>query len=379
MSSNRNKFDLSGIDFRASDPVKPKARAEVHQTRPQHSSFKQMMARHQPEPVAHQSGESHLSKAQLKQNAQILQNGPLDHSRASVSAQAARQSADFFTRSEDQTDSGGAGGTDSESLEQVNGVSQDVTLKANKNGQSLGVAAQALLATRGTGSAGVKLSESLKVALKNIDGQTEDSTLALACANSSSNPDALGSPGLDSLQGLDLSTPLSTQQHGLASDNSSSASANPSQLYIPTPFGQEAWVEAFEQKLTWLVTQNDQQASLTLNPPELGPLKIVLHIKQNVATASFSSDNPEVRHVLAAQQASLRESFSRQDIYLHQITIQDCGAQAQSDNKNRERAVAQAISPESVAAARSDVSVTAAPLVERPGRTLSQKLVNLYA
>jgi flagellar hook-length control protein FliK len=379
MSSNRNKLDLSGIDFRASDPVKPKARAEVHQTPPQHTSFKQMMARHQPEPVAHQSGEPHLSKAQLKQNAQVLQNGPLDHSRASLSAQAALQSADFFTSSGDRADTGGAHGPDSEASEQGNGVGQGVTLQANKNGQSLGVAAKALIATRGTGSAGVKLSESLKVTLKNIDGQTEDSTLARACTNPSSNPDELGSPGMDTLLGLDLSTPLSTQQHGLASDNSPSASANPSQLYLPTPFGQEAWVEAFEQKLTWLVTQNDQQASLTLNPPELGPLKIVLHIKQNVATASFSSDNPEVRHVLAAQQASLRESFSRQDIDLQQITIQDCGAQAQSDNKNRERSLAQAISPESVAATRSDVSVTAATLVERPGRTLSQKLINLYA
>jgi flagellar hook-length control protein FliK len=377
MSSSRNKFDLSGIDFRASEPVKPKARAEAQQT--QHISFKQMMVRHQPELVAHQSGGPHLSKTQLKQNARILQNGSLDHEGSGASTQLALHSADRFANASDTTDQAGPEGAGSAALGQGECEDQGLTLEGNKNGQSLGVTARALLATRGSGTSGAKLTEPVKAGLKNLDIQTEGGTEALSSGESSSSPDVVGSLSLETLLSLGPDSPMSAQQQGLASDNSTSALVNPSQLHIPTFFGQEAWAEAFEQKLTWLVKQNDQQATLTLNPPELGPLKIVLHIQHNVATASFSSDNPEVRQALAAQQASLRESFSRQNIVLEQVTVHDNGAQAQAGNKNPDRTAAQALSLESSAAKRSDVTVDAAPSLERPERTLSQKLVNLYA
>ena len=42
-----------------------------------------------------------------------------------------------------------------------------------------------------------------------------------------------------------------------------------------------------------------QTASLTLNPPNLGPLQVVLNVTHDQATASFFAAQPEVRQRFA--------------------------------------------------------------------------------
>src|SRR5512139_1087829 len=59
--------------------------------------------------------------------------------------------------------------------------------------------------------------------------------------------------------------------------------------------GTTAWGHALGEKLVWMASGSQQSASLTLNPPNLGPLQIVLHVTNDQATASFFSAQPEVR------------------------------------------------------------------------------------
>lgn len=51
--------------------------------------------------------------------------------------------------------------------------------------------------------------------------------------------------------------------------------------------GTAAWGQALGDKLVWMAAGTQQTASLTLNPPNLGPLQIVLHVTNDQATASF--------------------------------------------------------------------------------------------
>jgi len=64
-----------------------------------------------------------------------------------------------------------------------------------------------------------------------------------------------------------------------------------------------------------------QTASLTLNPPNLGPLQIVVQVTNDQATASFFSAQPEVRHALEAAFPRLREMMSDAGIQLGQASV----------------------------------------------------------
>ena len=70
-----------------------------------------------------------------------------------------------------------------------------------------------------------------------------------------------------------------------------------------------------------------QSASLTLNPPELGPLQVVIHVHNNMANATFISNSPDVRQALTDGLPSLREMMSQSGIELGQTNVSSGDAQ----------------------------------------------------
>lgn len=97
----------------------------------------------------------------------------------------------------------------------------------------------------------------------------------------------------------------------------SGASAN----HLAPSVGAAAWGQAIGEKIVWMAAGAQQTASLTLNPPNLGPLQIVLNISNEQATASFFSAQPEVRQALEAAFPRLREMMSEAGIQLGQATV----------------------------------------------------------
>lgn len=85
--------------------------------------------------------------------------------------------------------------------------------------------------------------------------------------------------------------------------------------------GSPAWDQALGQKVVWMVAGSQQSAALTLNPPDLGPLHVVLHVSNGQAEASFTASQPEVRQALEAAMPKLREMMSDAGIQLGQATI----------------------------------------------------------
>jgi len=65
-----------------------------------------------------------------------------------------------------------------------------------------------------------------------------------------------------------------------------------------------------------------QQAELSLNPPDLGPLKIILSLNQDQANATFITAQPEVRQALEASMPKLRDMMNDAGMQLAGFNVQ---------------------------------------------------------
>ncbi len=92
---------------------------------------------------------------------------------------------------------------------------------------------------------------------------------------------------------------------------------------IATPLGSNGWAQEFSQKISWIATQQNQVAELHLNPPNLGPLDVVLKISDNQATALFTSPHGAVRDAVENALPKLREILADNGIMLGNTTVSD--------------------------------------------------------
>ena len=90
---------------------------------------------------------------------------------------------------------------------------------------------------------------------------------------------------------------------------------------ITTPLGNSGWAGDFSQKVIWISTQKNQVAELHLNPPNLGPLNVVLKISDNQATALFTSPHSAVREAVENAMPKLREILADNGIMLGNTTV----------------------------------------------------------
>lgn len=99
-----------------------------------------------------------------------------------------------------------------------------------------------------------------------------------------------------------------------------SAPVDPSSRLAPS-VGTAAWGQALGEKLVWMAAGNQQTASITLNPPNLGPLQIVVNVSNDQATANFFAAQPEVRQAIESAFPKLREMMNEAGIQLGQTTV----------------------------------------------------------
>jgi len=104
-----------------------------------------------------------------------------------------------------------------------------------------------------------------------------------------------------------------------------------------TPFvGTSAWDQALGQKVVWMAAGAQQSASLTLNPPDLGPLQVVINVNNAHAEASFTAAQPEVRQALEAALPKLKEMLAEAGISLGQTSV-NAGMPNQHGNSSRQQ------------------------------------------
>jgi flagellar hook-length control protein FliK len=106
--------------------------------------------------------------------------------------------------------------------------------------------------------------------------------------------------------------------------------------HIPARVGSSGWDQQVGQKIVWMAADGEQSAELTLNPPDLGPLQVVLNVGNDGASIAFSSSQLEVRQALENALPRLREMMSESGIALGNATV-DAGTpdqrQAQGDGQ----------------------------------------------
>jgi len=97
-------------------------------------------------------------------------------------------------------------------------------------------------------------------------------------------------------------------------------------LDIPTPVQSPNWSSEVGTRVVWMARNNIQEAQLSVNPPHLGPIEITLSLKDDNATARFSSPHAEVRDILEQALPRLREMLAGAGVQLGQS---DVGTQSQ--------------------------------------------------
>lgn len=105
--------------------------------------------------------------------------------------------------------------------------------------------------------------------------------------------------------------------------------------HLAPSVGSMAWSQALGEKVVWMAAGAQQTATLTLNPPNMGPLQIVLSVSNDQATANFFSAQPDVRQALEAAFPRLREMMDEAGIQLGQATV-SADTPRQNDTANRE-------------------------------------------
>jgi flagellar hook-length control protein FliK len=158
-------------------------------------------------------------------------------------------------------------------------------------------------------------------------------------------PEAVAAPGAARSEAIDLSAlreaaapAAAVQQAQPAALQSAQAAGVAAADRIPARVGTPGWDNQVTQKVIFMAAGGEQSASLTLNPPELGPMQVVLSISNDTTNVTFSAAQPEVRQALESALPKLREMMSESGISLGNATVnagmpEQSQAQAQADGR----------------------------------------------
>lgn len=93
------------------------------------------------------------------------------------------------------------------------------------------------------------------------------------------------------------------------------------EAHVQTPLHQTGWEQAIGQRVLWMAQDQLQSASLTLNPPHLGPVQITLQLDAQQANVQFVSAHAEVRQALQEALPVLRDLLGQAGIQLGQADV----------------------------------------------------------
>jgi flagellar hook-length control protein FliK len=102
---------------------------------------------------------------------------------------------------------------------------------------------------------------------------------------------------------------------------------------LKAPVSSPDWGPALNQRVTWMVANSLQNANITVNPPNLGPLEINIQTDQNKTNVQFIVSSSEVRQAIQDAIPALSKMFENSGLQLGQADIN-----SRSYNQNRENA-----------------------------------------
>ncbi len=154
------------------------------------------------------------------------------------------------------------------------------------------------------------------------------------------------------------------------------ASVLPAQITINTPVTQDKWGDEFNQKITWLATSKEQSAELHLNPPQLGPMDVVLKVSGDQATALFTSPHAAVRDAIEQALPKLREMMADNGIMLGNATVSDQAARNGQDGSGSD---SRSPAPRSGSGGIAETGASASPTVRVSPISRHNGIVDTFA
>lgn len=176
----------------------------------------------------------------------------------------------------------------------------------------------------------------LNAALPQIENTAKSGKTFTDAMSALGMKDANPLAGSQTLRGNVISElPVSSQQPAISPAITLAAASPSNPVSVDTPLNHPAWGDEFSQKITWMSTQRNQSAELHLNPPQLGPLDVVLKMNGDQATAMFTSPHAAVREAIEQALPKLREMLADSGIMLGNAMVSDHSAKNQADNTPR--------------------------------------------
>ncbi len=174
----------------------------------------------------------------------------------------------------------------------------------------------------------------------NVDGQTAATpqTVADLAANAQknlqadiANLDQAAAKSADAIRNTIATATAAPAMVGNAQISNVASQLSGAGDKLTPQVGTPGWDQALGQKVVWMVAGGQQSASLTLNPPDLGPMQVVLNVTNSHATATFTAAQPEVRQALETAMPKLREMLGDAGIQLGQTSVNAGNAQQQQN------------------------------------------------
>lgn len=100
----------------------------------------------------------------------------------------------------------------------------------------------------------------------------------------------------------------------------------PIQIAVPTPLGNPQWPQDFSRQVLGLTQAggiSGHIVQMQVNPPELGPVHITLHLGDSIAQASFVSPHANVRQALENALPHLEQQLAQAGLSLGQANVSD--------------------------------------------------------
>jgi flagellar hook-length control protein FliK len=105
-----------------------------------------------------------------------------------------------------------------------------------------------------------------------------------------------------------------------------------------------AWSQVMSSRVVWMAKEGVQQAELRMNPANLGPVEVRLHVQNDQASVTFLAQQGTTREALEQALPRLRESFAESGLQLANAEVgeQQHQQQEQSEQANDSHIFAQA-------------------------------------
>lgn len=90
---------------------------------------------------------------------------------------------------------------------------------------------------------------------------------------------------------------------------------------VATAFGKADWNQAIHQRVVYMLGAGEQSATLTLNPPNLGPLQVVIKVDNDHVDTTFISNNADVRQALQDGLGMLKDKLNESGMQLNNANV----------------------------------------------------------